>query len=135
MLSARMKISVDSRPPTVARCREKIRGLLEVGSPDGDTYYDKLEQQALHTMGLPVGPRTAATLIAEAIAELVEPLSNYKEMINNDELPEIARSVAVQMAEIANRPDFRSNPTRWADRASLLLECPERQLEVPAGLW
>ena len=63
-------------------------------------------------MGLLVGPRTAATLIAEAIAELVAPLSNYKEMINNDELPEIARSMAVKMAEIAKHPDFRRNPTR-----------------------
>ena len=103
-------------------------------SPGGDTYSHQLEQEAIHTMGLLVGPRTAATLIAEAVKELVEPLSNYKEMINNDELPEIVRYVAVKMAEIAKPPDFRRNPTRWADRASLLLECSQRQLAATAGL-
>ena len=124
MLSSRMKIAVDSRPPTIARRKDRIRELLEVVSPGGDTYSHQLEQEAIHTMGLLVGPRTAATLIAEAVEELVEPLSNYKEMINNDELPEIVRYVAVKMAEIAKRPVFRRNPTRWADRVSLLLECP-----------
>jgi hypothetical protein len=72
-------------PPDLKRRRIAIQRLLACEEDAHHSYYENLKRSATRLSGKLVGDRTAATLVAVAIEELVRSDSTYRALVNEYE--------------------------------------------------